>query len=138
MYRFIGWKVRDVDLTYNIDGTLSPSVKMADGTYIPSATFVENAIARNLTTRRGGTVTLEAQWDNRSYTVVYEKGTPSSPAGNAYKNVVSGEMEPLALPVSATASLTPVEYSVPGYTFIGWTDVYNDMSTVEGFSILRI
>jgi uncharacterized repeat protein (TIGR02543 family) len=66
-------------------------------------------------------VTLYAQWTAQTYTVTFEANFPAGAKGG------TGAMAPET--GSAPAALTANAFSLPGYSFAGWTTAANGSGT---------
>ena len=77
--------------------------------------------ALNLTTTRGATVTLSAEWSAISYTLQYLSNKPS---GSTYSPVGTTSNSFATYDQVVTFSMNG--YSIIGWTNLGWSDVYSD------------
>jgi len=128
-YRFTGWKIKDSDITYELNGDVTSKVKQWDSTYVATSAFIVADIVKDLTSKNNVDVIVEAQWEEAAAFVIFDKGTPSSVESDKI-NKVTGTMERQPVPAQGTATLSAIGYSVEGYKCIGWSDMPVDVTTI--------
>lgn len=138
------WIPYTYTIKFNGNGSSGGSMKAVTGTYdkalvLPESAFIrtgytfggwklnKNGTAKNyddcdevlnLTSAKGGSVTLYAHWDLNSYSITFD--------GNG----AEGAMEDMVLPYNATKALPANAFTRTGYTFAGWSTKADGSGTV--------
>ncbi|MBO5883658.1 MAG: InlB B-repeat-containing protein [Clostridia bacterium] len=117
---------------YSLTGwTFKGWATSANGTVV----YMNNATINNLTSVDGQIITLYAVWEANEYIIAFNANKLSNASGT-----VQGSMSNLNVKYDTTIKLPTNNYSLTGWTFMGWTTssngsvVYKDAASVSNLS----
>lgn len=116
---------------YSLTGwTFKGWATSATGTVV----YTNNATINNLTSVDGQIITLYAVWEANEYNIVFNANKPASASG-----IVQGGMSNLNAKYDITSTLPTNNYSLTGWTFMGWaTSANGAVAYKDGTSIYNL